>query len=105
MKIHIRPHSDLGLWSIVLMFNFFFISFFTVFVTINIFHQNPGNSMFHNPYISIPMIVAFWAAITSFFSGIISIRIHKERSILVLISVILGFLIAWYLLGDLTIKQ
>ena len=105
MKVHLKPHSDLGLWSIVLMFTFFIITFFTVFVTINIFHQKPGNSVFSNPYISIPMIVAFWSAITSFLSGIISIRLYRERSILVLISVILGFLVAWYLVGDLTLKE
>lgn len=103
IKVHLKPHSDLGLWTILLMGSFFTLIFFTKYVTIGIFHQKPGNSIINNAYISIPMKIAYWAGVTAFFSGIISIKRNKERSIIVLICTILGFLIACYLLSNLTI--
>jgi len=98
MKLHFIPRTRLGKWSIWLIIAF--IALFIIFQILVAAGQRGGATIFSNLLLSVPMLIAAIAGISSFFTGIIGIIINKERSVLVFIATILGFFILFFVLGE-----
>lgn len=92
------PKTRLGKWSIGLIITFFLL----LLVGSNLAktYGGAGQTFFSNPIISIPMLSAGIAGIAAFFTGIISIWKHRERSILVFVATAIGLLVIWFVLGE-----
>jgi len=61
--------------------------------------ERGGDTFFSNLKLTIPFLFSAIAGIFSFFNGMISI-LKKEKSILVFLSTLLGFLIFLFVLGE-----
>ncbi|MBT3319133.1 MAG: hypothetical protein HN948_00905 [Clostridia bacterium] len=95
MKISVLPKSKLGIWSVALLiFSVLLVVLF--FLLINVFNQKGGETFFSNLTLTIPMICAWFAGVLSFIIGIIAVIKNKSRSMLVFISILIGFLVALY---------
>lgn len=92
------PKTPLGKWSVGLIIAFFLL--FAVGSNIAKTHGGASQTFFSNPIISIPMLSAGASAIAAFFTGIASIIKKRERSILVYIATVIGFLVLWFVLGE-----
>ena len=91
MKINFIPKTYLGKWSVGLVIGFFmFLGLFFIFIALG---ERGGDAFFSNLKLTIPGLLAAISSIGSFFTGIVSIFKNKERSIIVFLSTILGFLI------------
>ena len=102
-NIYLLPKTKLGKWSIGLIVAFFLFLIIGMIVVST--GQTGGETIFDNLYISIPMISAVISAIASFFTGIISIIWKKERGILIFISTIIGLLILWFIVGEISVPH
>ena len=63
--------------------------------------ETGGATIFSNLKLAIPGLLAALSAIVCFFTGIISVFKNKERSVLVFLSTILGFLVLLWCLAEL----
>jgi len=92
------PKTKFGKYSIlfILLFFFFLITFF-LFVRSG---QRGGDTFFSNLYLAIPGLLAGVSAILSFIFGLVSLIKEKSRSLLVIISTIIGFLITLFILAE-----
>lgn len=97
MKITFLPKTNLGKWTVGLIVGFFV--FLTVFFLLIELGERGGETIFSNLKLTIPYFIAVFLAIASFVVGIISVIKKKERSILVFLSIILGFLILLWVLA------
>jgi len=98
MKINFTPKTHLGKWSIVLIISFFiFLGLFFIFVNLG---ERGGDTFFSNLKLTIPMLIAGISGVGCFFTGIISVFKNKEKSVLVFLSIILGFLILLWILAE-----
>jgi len=96
--IYFNPKTKLGRWSVILITAFFIgLSIFYLLVASG---MRGGETFFSNIPLAINWITIAILGISSFFTGIISIIKSKERSILVFISTIIGFLILFFVLGE-----
>ena len=102
-KIYLLPKTSLGKLSIGLIIAFFLLLILTMFIVST--GQTGGETIFDNLFISIPMISAAISAIASFFIGIISIIKKKERSIIVYISILIGLLVLWFVIGEILVPH
>ena len=98
-KIHLLPKTNSGKWSLWLILTFILLLIFTIFLIAS--GQRGSEKFSDNLILSIPTLIAGLSAIASFFTGIISIIKHKERSILIYPSTIIGFLVLFFVLGEL----
>lgn len=64
------------------------------------FGQRGGETFFSNPGLAITGILAAAAGVLAFIVGIIAIIKHKERSILVYLSTLLGLFILLFVVGE-----
>ena len=98
MKITFIPKTHLGKWTVGLIIAFFiFLAVFFMFVNLG---ETGGDTIFSNLKLFVPYSIAVLSAVASFFTGIISVFKNKERSVLVFLSVILGFLIFLWILAE-----
>jgi len=98
MKITFTPKTYLGKWAVGLIIAFFiFLSLFFMFIGLG---ERGGETIFSNLKLLIPYSIAVVSAVASFVIGIISIFKNKERSVLVFLSIILGFLILLWTLAE-----
>ena len=98
IKLNLIPKTNLGKWSIALIIVFFLLlSLFFLLVNLG---ERGGATFFSNLKLTIPMLAAGTSAITSFVTGVISIIKKKERSILVILASILGFLVLLYIIAE-----
>lgn len=95
----IVPKTLLGKWSVGFVVAFFLLLATGIFVTSR---QGPraDQTFLDNPVLSIPMLSSGAAGILAFFTGSISITKRKERSILVIVATIIGFLVLDFVLGE-----
>lgn len=75
-----------------LAFLLLFIFFFGIFLIFVAFGQKGGSTFFANPLLSVPVVLAWICGAGAFFSGVVSIVKFRERSVLVIISVLIGLL-------------
>lgn len=97
MKITFFPKTKLGKWSVSLIIIFFVL--LGIFSTLIYLGERGGETYFSNLKLVIPFTLAWLSAIASFFIGTISF-FKKERAILVFISVIIGFLVLWFIIAE-----
>jgi len=99
MEITFTPKTYLGKWSVGLILTFFLLlGLFFLFVHLG---ERGGDTFFSNLKLTIPMLIAGIAAISSFVIGTISVLRNKERSILVFLSTVIGFLVLLWILAEL----
>lgn len=98
-NIYLIPKTNLGKWSVRLI-----IIFFMLFLASNLIArlQEPriDQTFFSNPLLSIPIFSAGIVGIIAFFAGIASILKHKERSIFVFLTTLIGIFILFFVLGE-----
>jgi hypothetical protein len=99
MKITFTPRTLLGKWSVGLIIGFFI--FLMVFFMLVSLGERGGDTFFSNLKLTIPFGIAAISGVVSFFTGIVSFFKKKERSVLVFLSTILGFLILLWILAEL----
>lgn len=101
MRISILPKTRLGWWSVSLAVAFIILEvlhqIFVMFVQ-RVSVPNPPQPI---QFIRIALFAGFASAIAAFITGLIGIIRSKERSILVFVVVMIGFLILIFLLGEL----
>jgi len=93
------PKTTLGKWSVGLIAAFFLL-LATGITVVSVFKQEGGETLFDNLWISIPMLGAGASTIAAFITGIIAIIKNKERSILVIITTLVGLLVLWFVAGE-----
>ena len=98
MKTPFLPKTKFGKYSVYLIISFFvFLGLFFLLVNLG---ERGGDTFFSNLKLTIPMLIAGFSGVGSFVTGIISVFKNKERSILVFLCVILGFLILLFILAE-----
>jgi site-specific recombinase len=96
--VNIFPTTKLGKWSVGLIINFgIFLGLFIYIVSLG---YRGGDTFFSQPALATPIIIAGASGVASFITGIVSIIKHTKRSILVLVSTTLGFLVTLFMLGE-----
>ncbi len=98
------PKTNLGKWSVGLIATFFLLLAAGMTV-VSVFKQEGGETFFDNLWISVPMLSAGAAATAAFFAGIIAVIKQKERSILVIITILLGLLVLWFVVGEILVPH
>ena len=92
MKTDFMPKTRSGKWSVWLN------AFFLIVITTSIFLVNVlGVLSYDDHWWDVTVPIVFSASIAAFILGIIAIRKNKERSILVYISVTIGFLVILFI--------
>ena len=102
------PKTRLGKWSVRLI-----VVFFLLFILVQIIaavgrSQGVFDSDSFNAYqilIPITIIPAGICGIAAFFTGIISIIKSKERSVLVFLTTVIGFLVLIFVLGEILVPH
>lgn len=92
------PQSKLGKWSVWLIAAFLVL--LGVGMMLVSLGQRGGETIFDNLLLSIPMLLAGAAGIASFVVGLISIIRSKERHVLVIIATVIGFIVAFFIAGE-----
>ena len=103
MKVDFVPKTRLGQWSVRLIVAFLLLFFLAQIVVAVGRSQGAFETGSLNVYqILIPaaIIPAGICGVAAFLTGLISIIKHKEHSILVFISTIIGFLVLTFVLGE-----
>lgn len=96
------PKTRFGKWSVGLIIAFFLLLATGIFV-VSVLGQRGGETIFDNPVISIPMLVAGASAIAAFFTGIVAIIKNKERSIFCFVATLIGLLVLIFVLGEILV--
>lgn len=98
MKICFLPKTNLGKWSVgwILLAVFTFAIFWLLIAL----GERGGATFFSNLKLTIPGLSIVFFGTASFAVGIISIIKKKERSSLVFLSAILGFMILLFFLAE-----
>ncbi len=104
MKIHFKPKSNLGKWSIglivimpLLLFGgMSFVSFYE--------SVPAGKTILHDivlrPGVALLMVAGLVSGIASFFCGIFGIIKKKDYSVLIFISTLIGFFVLLFILAE-----
>jgi hypothetical protein len=98
-KVHFVPRTYLGKWSVgMIVAGLLFFTFANIIAGL----QGPraDQTIFDNPLLSVPMILAGLSVISSFFTGVIGMIWRRERAVLVFISSLIGFLLLVFLIGE-----
>jgi hypothetical protein len=93
------PKTILGKWSIALFGSFIILLATGMILAAS--GQNGGETIFDNLALGIPMLGAGATASAAFIVGLIAIIKLRERSVLVYISTLIGFLVLIFTLGEL----
>ena len=103
MKVELVPKTRLGKWSVRLIAAFLLLFFLAqIVVAIGRIQGAFDTGLFNFYQILIPaaIIPAGICGVAAFLTGLISIIKYKERSILVFISCVFGFLVLTFVLGE-----
>ena len=103
MKISFLPQTGLGKWSLKLIAAFFGLFILAQFIVAAGNSRGALDDSFNIYQILImaTMIPAGICGIAAFITGIISIIRHKERAVLIILATAIGFLILFFVLGEL----
>ena len=92
------PKTLLGKWSTGLIIVFF--ALFVLFNALVASGQRGGETFFDNLTLTIPIFAAGISAVVAALLGIFSIIRQRERSIFVFVSSLIGFLVLFFVLGE-----
>ena len=99
MKITVLPSTKPGKWSIGLAIGVFLFYFLSRLIVV-LGNQRGGEEFFSNLFIAIPVLLAGLSGVAAFFTGIVGVVKDKERSILVILAILFGFLVLMFGLGE-----
>jgi hypothetical protein len=92
------PKTKLGKWAVGLM-----AAFFLFLLSVMLFSrlgQRAGHSIFDNLYLGIPGICMAISGPAAFFTGAISLFKLRDRSFLVMLTTIIGFIVTLIVVGE-----
>jgi len=93
MKSRLFPKSRFGKWTVGLI-SFFLLAFTLLFIFAEVLDVIPFD------IVRILGATTVIASIIAFFTGIIAILKNKERSVLVYLSTIIGFVVISFIIGS-----
>jgi hypothetical protein len=96
-KKSISPTTHLGKWSFG--FGVAFLWFFMFFELMLSLGKQGGETFFSNLYLAIPLMIAGICGVMAFFTGTVAI-FRKERSVLVLLSALVGLVVLIFWIGE-----
>ncbi|MCK5128938.1 MAG: hypothetical protein KAQ68_03730 [Clostridiales bacterium] len=99
MKIYFLPKTKFSKLSSILLlsFVFFLIVFYLI---IGIFDVRGGDTFFSNPSLFIPILLAWTSAFLALITAIIAIIKEKARSMMVFLSMVVGFAVTIFGLAE-----
>ncbi len=103
MRLTILPKTPIGKWSTGLIAAF--IVFFVLFQLLVLSGQRGGDTFFSNPLLTIPVLLAATCGIFALVTGLIGVIGKKERSIIVFLTVLLGFFILAFVVGEIVVPH
>ena len=92
------PSTRLGWWSVGLSAGF--LAFMLLFQLLVASGQRGGETFFSNPWLAVSILIAAGSAIAAGATAIVAILWRQERSILMVLSLMLGLLVAVFALGE-----
>jgi cytochrome bd-type quinol oxidase subunit 2 len=98
MRVHFKPRTKLGKWSAWLIVAFAIL--LGVFYILVASGQRGGDTFFSNPILTVPMLLAATSAIAAFIIGLISVVKRKERSVAVVLAIVVGLFVIIFVLGE-----
>jgi len=98
MGITILPKSPLGKWSTGSVAAF--VVLLVVFLLLVASGQRGGETFFSNLVLTIPILLAGTSGVLAFVTGLISVIRNRERSILVFVAMLVGFLVLLFCVGE-----
>jgi len=98
MRISLLPQSALGKWSVGLLAAF--AVFFAAFGLLVASGQRGGETFFSNLALTIPILLAGTSGVLAFVTGLIGVIRNRERSILVFLAMLVGFLVLLFCVGE-----
>ena len=98
MRVHFKPTTDLGKWSAWLIVAFAIL--LGVFYILVASGQRGGDTFLSNPILTVPMLLAATSAIAAFIIGLISVVKRKERSVAVVLAIVVGLFVIIFVLGE-----
>ncbi len=98
MKIAIFPKTNLGKVTLILIAGF--IVLLAIFFILIELGERGGEQFFSNLKLALTGILSALCAITSFFIGLIATIKNKERSLIVFLCMLIGFLILLWVLAE-----
>lgn len=91
-KIYFLPQTKFGRLALVFLLSFllFIILFYSI---LAIFDVRGGDTFFSNPELAIPILLAWVSGLLAFIASLIAIIKEKTKSIIVFVSLIVGFMV------------
>lgn len=99
MKISFLPKTKLGISSAILTLAFFLLLGFSIFIS-GFRWAAAEKQLFDNPVLCIPLLTAVACSVTAAVTGVLS-AFKKERSVLVLLCVIIDIFFSYLSTGEL----
>ena len=104
MRVIFIPRTKFGRWSVG--FTVVFILLFAIGnLVVSVRGPRAGQAFLSDPLLSIPMLGSGASAIMAFFLGFVSIIRRKERSVLVFMATVIGFLILFFVSGEVLVPH
>ena len=97
------PKTDAGKWSIKCIIVFF--ALFAISQILVALGEREGDTFFANPLLAIIIILTGTSGALAFFTGFFSVTKQKEHSLLVYLSISLGFFITFFILSEIIIPH
>lgn len=98
MKIHFKPKTTSGKWSVGLII--VFIVLLVLFQLLVASGQRGGETFFSNLILTVPMLIAGVSGVSAFAIGLIGVIRSRERSIAVYLATLIGLLVPLFVLGE-----
>jgi cytochrome bd-type quinol oxidase subunit 2 len=98
MDIYLKPKTLLGKWSLGLLI--LAVLLFAVLIILVVSGQRGDDAFFSNLALTIPVLLAGVFLISALVTGLIAMIKSKERSILVILAVVIGIFALIFLLGE-----
>lgn len=105
MKISVLPSTKYGRLALFMIMASVALIVFANIILVGALGLRGGNTIFDNIPLSMFMIIGFASAIGSSISGLIGIVRFKERSVLVMMTTLLGMLVLTFLVGELIVPH
>ena len=105
MRIRFGPKTRLGKWSVGLIVAMPILFFVGASFTNSLYESVPsGNTILEDiakrPALALTMLTGMASGVSAFITGLIAIIKQKERALLVYMSIIVGALLLFFLIGE-----
>lgn len=97
--MNFKPKTSLGFFSVIMIALFFLLIVISLLI-VKIQGPRENQTFLDNIPLTITGFLSIATALTAFFSGLISVIKHKERSIFVYVAIIIGFFVLFFIVGE-----